>query len=133
MPLRKSPEKTPAFLAACRMNARKSPGPSTERVKARTRLNGLKNGRYAVDFHAKVAQLGDPRALRVYDLLIGAERKRAVGQSPSEVEAAERRAREAWCAWWRGKDAASRRGGLALSCLIVQPHSPLVKHNGPGC
>lgn len=44
MPLRKSPERTPAFLAAHRANVRKSTGPRTAEGKARVRLNALKHG-----------------------------------------------------------------------------------------
>ena len=45
MPLRKSPTRTPALLAANRGNARKSTGPRTPAGKARARLNSLTHGR----------------------------------------------------------------------------------------
>ena len=45
MPLRKSPVRTPAFLAANRANARKSSGPRTPCGRARVSLNALKRGR----------------------------------------------------------------------------------------
>ena len=44
MSLRKSPTRTPAFLAANRANARKSRGPTTPEGKARSSLNRLKHG-----------------------------------------------------------------------------------------
>jgi len=42
--LRKSPTRTPAFLAANRRNAQKSTGPRTVRGKAQSRLNRLSTG-----------------------------------------------------------------------------------------
>ena len=48
MPLRKSPVRTPAFLAANRANARKSSGPRTPCGRARVSLNALKHGRSMV-------------------------------------------------------------------------------------
>ena len=50
MSLRKSPSRTPAFLAANRRNAQKSTGPRTARGKAQSRMNGLKNGVYSPRF-----------------------------------------------------------------------------------
>lgn len=47
MPLRKSPVRTPALLAANRANALKSTGPRTARGKARVPFNSFKHGRYA--------------------------------------------------------------------------------------
>jgi hypothetical protein len=47
MPLRKSPVRTPAFLAANRANAQKSTGPRTPQGKARVSFNSFKHGRYA--------------------------------------------------------------------------------------
>ncbi len=44
MPLRKSPVRTPALLAALRRNAQKSTGPRTARGKANVRLNALREG-----------------------------------------------------------------------------------------
>ena len=45
MSLRKSPELTPALVAANRRNAQQSTGPRTRSGKARARLNGLRHGR----------------------------------------------------------------------------------------
>ena len=47
MPLRKSPVRTPALVAANRANALKSTGPRTPQGKARVSLNRFKHGRYA--------------------------------------------------------------------------------------
>lgn len=44
MSLRKSPNLTPALLAANRRNARKSTGPRTARGKRQSRLNALRSG-----------------------------------------------------------------------------------------
>jgi len=44
MSLRKSPTRTPAWLAANRSNAKKSTGPRTARGKAQTRMNALRTG-----------------------------------------------------------------------------------------
>ena len=47
MCLRKSPARTPAFLAANRRNAQKCTGPRTPQGKARSALNSLSHGHYA--------------------------------------------------------------------------------------
>jgi hypothetical protein len=47
MPLRKSPVRTAALLAANRANAQKSTGPRTPQGKARVSFNSFKHGRYA--------------------------------------------------------------------------------------
>ena len=47
MPLRKSPVRTPALLAANRANAQKSTGPRTPQGKALVSFNAFKHGRYA--------------------------------------------------------------------------------------
>jgi hypothetical protein len=66
MPLRKSPLRTPALLAASRANARKSRGPKTLRGKARASLNALKHGRYAVDLRRKLLEAGDRQGEALY-------------------------------------------------------------------
>ena len=50
MSLRKSPSRTPVFLAANPRNAQQSTGPRTAKVKAPSRLNGLKTGVYSPQF-----------------------------------------------------------------------------------
>jgi hypothetical protein len=47
MPLRKSPVRSPALLAANRANSLKSTGPRTPQGKARVSFNSFKHGRYA--------------------------------------------------------------------------------------
>jgi hypothetical protein len=59
MPLRKSPLRTPALLAARRASARKSHGPISFKGKARSSLNALKHGRYAIHLRRKLLEAGD--------------------------------------------------------------------------
>ena len=49
MSLRKSPELTPALLAAARQNAQHSTGPRSADAKHNSKLNALKHGAYVVD------------------------------------------------------------------------------------
>ncbi len=49
MSLRKSPELTPALLAAARRNAQHSTGPRSPAAKQNVKLNALKHGAYARD------------------------------------------------------------------------------------
>lgn len=65
--LRKSPKLTPAALAARRANALKSTGPRTDRGKAWSSLNALRDGRRAQDLRAKIARTGDRQALLLFD------------------------------------------------------------------
>jgi len=58
MSLRKSPERTPALLAALRRNAQKCTGPKTPQGKARSSLNALKHGRFAQDLASKIQAAG---------------------------------------------------------------------------
>ncbi len=66
MPLRKSPTRTIAFLAANRANARKSTGPRTARGKARVALNRLQHGRYANRLREKLLRTGESESARQY-------------------------------------------------------------------
>ena len=66
MPLRKSPLSTPALVAAWRANARKSHGPKTIRGKARSSLNALKHGRYAIHLRQKLVEAGDRQGEALY-------------------------------------------------------------------
>ncbi len=66
MPLRKSPTRTPAMLAANRANCLSSTGPRTARGKARAALNSLKHGRYATRSPEKLIQAGDPGGAAQY-------------------------------------------------------------------
>ncbi|HUI43362.1 MAG TPA: hypothetical protein VL523_15465 [Terriglobia bacterium] len=67
MSLRRSPRLTPASLAARRANALKSTGPRSERGKARSCLNALRNGRYTADLRAKLERAGEFDALFLFD------------------------------------------------------------------
>ncbi|MGH9375943.1 MAG: hypothetical protein ACRD1J_07220, partial [Terriglobia bacterium] len=55
----RSPKLTPARLAACRSNARKSSGPRTAQGKARASLNALKHGRYARRLASTLERAGE--------------------------------------------------------------------------
>ena len=66
MPLRKSPVRTPALLAANRANSLKSTGPRTRRGKARVCLNALKHGRHVRRLPEKLARAGYFRELALY-------------------------------------------------------------------
>jgi len=99
MGLRKSPERTPAFLAAQRRNARKCTGPKTPQGKTRASLNSLKHGRRAHNLSAKVSDAGlrlDAHALRKirdnYRLLLG-------GTKAADVAARRSVNREALRVW----------------------------------
>ena len=56
MSLRRSPQLTPAALAARRANALKSTGPRTARGQARAALNALKHGRYTWELAERPAR-----------------------------------------------------------------------------
>jgi hypothetical protein len=63
MPLRESPERTPAFLAAHRANVRKSTGARTAEGKARGRPNGLKHGGRSALLTGFIRSMGLPPRL----------------------------------------------------------------------
>ncbi len=68
MSLRKSPELTPALLAAARSNAQHSTGPRSPAAKQKVKLNALKHGAYARDEnrHKTMLALGeDPEKLQM--------------------------------------------------------------------
>jgi len=56
MSLRKSPTRTPAFLAANRANAQKCTGPRTPEGKTRVALNALRHGLKARSFFSHLAK-----------------------------------------------------------------------------
>ena len=67
MSLRKSPELTPALLAAARSNAQQSTGPRSPAARQNVKLNALKHGAYARDEnrHKTMLALGeDPEQLQ---------------------------------------------------------------------
>ncbi len=97
MPLRKSPVRTPALLAANRANAQSSTGPRSPQGKARVALNALKHGHYAVRLREKLAQAGDRGGESQYQWF-RSEIATAFGASgPDEELQAERMAARAWC------------------------------------
>ena len=57
MSLRKSPELTPALLAAARQNAQHSTGPHSAAAKQNSKLNALKHGRYALPENLRLSRL----------------------------------------------------------------------------
>ncbi len=67
MSLRRSPQLTPASLAARRANALHSTGPRTAAGKARSCLNALRHGRRARDLRGKLARIGDSEAVFLLD------------------------------------------------------------------
>jgi hypothetical protein len=57
MSLRKSPELTPALLAAARQNAQHSTGPRSSAAKQNSKLNALKHGAYVADENRRQSML----------------------------------------------------------------------------
>ncbi len=57
MSLRKSPQLTPALLAAARQNAQHSTGPRSPAAKQNSKLNALKHGGYVSDENRRQAML----------------------------------------------------------------------------
>ena len=57
MSLRKSPQLTPALLAAARQNAQHSTGPRSADAKHNSKLNALKHGAYVVDENRRQSML----------------------------------------------------------------------------
>lgn len=66
MCLRKSPARTPAFLAANCRNAQKCTGPRTSAGKARSSLNALKSGDYARRLPEKLLAAGQNEGAALY-------------------------------------------------------------------
>jgi hypothetical protein len=67
MSLRKSPQLTPALLAAARKNAQHSTGPRSATAKQNVKLNALKHGAYVSDENQHLAMLAlgeDPEQFR---------------------------------------------------------------------
>ena len=57
MSLRKSPELTPALLAAAQKNAQHSTGPRSAAAKQNSKLNALKHGAYVADENRRQSML----------------------------------------------------------------------------
>ena len=98
MALRKSPVRTAALVAANRVKAKKSTGPSTPQGKARVALNPLGHGAYAVRLAEKLLRAGDREGELLYRWLrqeISAAFARGL---PDDVEQSDQMAAKAWCA-----------------------------------
>ncbi len=97
MPLRKSPVRTPALLAANRANAQDCRGPRSPQGKARVALNALQHGRYAVRLRENLVQAGDRGGESQYQWF-RSEIATAFGASGRDEELqAEQMAARAWC------------------------------------
>lgn len=94
--LRKSPCRTPALLAANRLNALKSTGPRTVPGKARVALNALKHGRYARRLSPRLLRAGDCQDAALYRRLRFTLGWTFAPQSPAQYRAVERLAAQAW-------------------------------------
>ncbi len=113
MPLRKSPVRTPALLAANRANSKKSTGPRSPQGKARVALNALQHGRYAVRLRENLVRAGDGSAESQYQWF-RSEIAAAFGASGRDEELqAEQMAARAWCTA-RG----ARRLGTKPECAL---------------
>ena len=77
MSLRKSPQLTPALLAAARQNAQHSTGPRSPAAKQNSKLNALKHGGYVSDENQRLAML-------------------ALGEDPQEFENLKQELTSAW-------------------------------------
>ncbi len=98
MPLRKSPVRTPALLAANRANAQDSAGPRSPQGKARVALNALQQGRYAVHLRENLVRAGEGGAESQYQWF-RSEIAATFGASGHEgALPAEQMAARAWCA-----------------------------------
>ena len=124
MPIRKSPLPTAAALAARRNNALKSTGPKTMRGKARSSLNALKHGRYAIHLRRKLNEAGDRRGEALY-ARIEARMEEAFCSSGTPAPRTERYERQrrglaglVWC--FAARNQAKRRPGpkTNLECLL---------------
>jgi hypothetical protein len=117
MALRKSPARTPAFLAANRANSGKSTGPRTPQGKARVALNALKHGRYASALPEVLLRAGQNSAEEEYRWF---RSQIAAAFCPGSGPGSEREQREARrlaaIAWSRA------RGGRVSG---TNPESPL--------
>jgi hypothetical protein len=103
MPLRKSPVRTPALIAANRANARKSTGPRTPCGKARISLNALKHGRSigpagrALRFRERLLRAGYRQQEAVYGDLRSCLAQAFGARSPYWRRQVDQFAASAWC------------------------------------
>jgi hypothetical protein len=97
----RSPRLTPARLAACRANARKSTGPRTARGKARSSLNALKHGRYARLLTRSLERAEANDQLNLYWNIVGRISLHFGVDWNCEQSKAECLARQVWCYGWK--------------------------------
>jgi hypothetical protein len=97
----RSPKLTPARLAACRANARKSTGPRTARGKARSSMNALKHGRYARRLTQSLERVGEKEQLKLYWSIVGRISLHFGVNWNREQSKAECLARQVWCYGWK--------------------------------
>ncbi len=97
MPLRKSPTRTPAMLAANRANSLKCTGPRTARGKARAALNSLKHGRYAPRLLQTLLRAGDHQGAQQYLWFCSEIAATFRASEAGERRQAGRLAARAWC------------------------------------
>jgi hypothetical protein len=97
----RSPKLTPARLAACRANARKSTGPRTAAGKARSSMNSLKHGRYARRLTRSLERASESEQLKLYWSIVGTISLHFGVDWNCEQSKAESLARQVWCFGWK--------------------------------
>lgn len=98
MPLRRSPQLTPALLAANRRNALKSTGPRTVRGRARVAMNSLKHGRYARHLHHRLLRADRWELAQLYRKIRSAICQAFVPLDAAQYRGCESMAAQVWCA-----------------------------------
>jgi len=93
----KSPQLTPAALAARRANSLKSTGPRTARGKAWSCLNALRHGGRARNLRARIERTGDRQALCLFDWFHVKLIERFHPSSPWQWDYTKREAGRVWC------------------------------------
>jgi hypothetical protein len=125
MPLRKSPVRTPALLAANRAKAQKSTGPRTPRGKARVSFNSFKHGRYAArpeDLAERLLRAGCVREAALYRQVRWHISQTFRPQGPADWNRLYRLSAWVWC--FRSRLA--RRGAKPECALISCGEAPRV-------
>ncbi len=126
MPLRKSPVRTPAFLAANRANAQNCRGPRSPQGKASVALNALQQGRYAVRSLENLVRAGERSA---ESSTSGFARRLPPRSGPAGVTRSSTRSR-----WGRERGARrERRGGWEQSRNVTWNQSLRMRGTPPYC
>ena len=97
MSLVKSPTLTPAKLAACRANARKSTGPRTPEGKRRIVFNSLKHGERSRDFLSNLVKAGSREDKEAYLELHCRLEPLLLPATAEDRKKAEALLRQLWC------------------------------------